>query len=199
MKITKKFFSRSALEVAPDLIGCVLMRRMEKGKILKGMIVETEAYLQADPACHAYKGITKRNEVMFGPAGFSYVYFIYGVHYCFNVVTGLEGQGEAVLIRAVDFSYEKKINENDDNDDNEGNSYDIRIAAGPGKLCKFLNIDKSLNAKPLFLPFNDISIVNNPKKNMADSLVQCPRIGIKLAKDYLWRWYLKGNKAVSRF
>ncbi|MBF0360054.1 MAG: DNA-3-methyladenine glycosylase [Oligoflexia bacterium] len=194
MLIKQSFFSRSAIEVAPELIGCTLKRVLPSGEILSGTIVETEAYLQNDPACHAYRGITKRNAVMFGPAGFSYVYFIYGVHFCFNVVTGDEGVGEAVLIRALD------VGEDGGEREGESGNGDFRIAAGPGKLCKFMRIDKSLNGVSLFANSEcELTITKCLSKREIKKipLTQCRRIGIREGKEFLWRWYWTGNRAVS--
>ena len=103
MIISKEFYNRSALEVAQDLLGKVLVREVD-GKILKGKIVETEAYIGAiDKACHAYNGRrTKRTEILYEDAGVSYIYFIYGLYHCFNVVTNKKDVAEAVLIRALE-------------------------------------------------------------------------------------------------
>src|ERR1700722_3195787 len=96
-----KQLSGSAQEVAPRLLGCLITRIID-GQELTGIIVETEAYDQTDVASHSYRGITPRTEVMFGPPGFAYVYFTYGMHYCMNVVVGEKGYGAAVLIRAIE-------------------------------------------------------------------------------------------------
>ncbi len=99
--IRSEWLSRSSLEVAPDLLGCTLVRQFSDGLTLRGMIVETEAYTVGDPACHAYRRQTDRNRIMFGPAGMSYVYLIYGIYHCLNVVTDRDGVPSAVLIRAL--------------------------------------------------------------------------------------------------
>ena len=95
---------RSSIEVAPDLIGCTLIRQLPDGPLIRATIVETEAYAPGDPACHAYRGQSKRNAAMFGPPGYSYVYLIYGMYYCLNVVTEAPGIGSAVLIRALELA-----------------------------------------------------------------------------------------------
>ncbi|MCC3422066.1 MAG: DNA-3-methyladenine glycosylase [Microcoleus sp. PH2017_01_SCD_O_A] len=129
-QIVESFWlARTSTSVAPDLLGCTLVRQFPDGEIIRGMIVETEAYAPGDPACHAYRQQTPRNQAMFGRAGIGYVYFIYGMYHCFNVVTDAEGVGSAVLIRALQLDAppvkfaaaipEKKL---------------LRLAAGPGKL-----------------------------------------------------------------
>jgi DNA-3-methyladenine glycosylase (3mg) len=98
MILPPAFYERDTVTVAKDLLGCLLVHREDAGTTM-GWIVEVEAYLRDDPAAHSYRGETKRNSVMFGPAGHAYIYRIYGLHTCVNVVTGPEGAGEAVLIR----------------------------------------------------------------------------------------------------
>lgn len=133
--LPREFYQRSALEVAPDLLGKILCHR-QRGVLTSGRIIEVEAYLGSkDPASHAFRGITKRNRVMFGPPGYAYVYFSYGHHYCMNVVTGEEGQASAVLIRALvpmegieAMKRRRKRNREKD------------LASGPGKLTQSLGI-----------------------------------------------------------
>ena len=119
--LKRNFFNQPTLEVAKNLLGKMLVFEG-----FSGFVTETEAYIgQDDPACHASKGRTKRTDVMFGPPGYSYVYMIYGMYYCFNIVTEEEGYPAAVLIRGL-----KLI------------SHDQVLLDGPGKLCKRLNINK---------------------------------------------------------
>ena len=126
--LSQQFFARPTLIVAKDLIGKVLVRKLSKG-VWRYRITEVEAYCGVkDLACHANKGKTKRTEVMFGPAGYIYVYLIYGMYHCLNLVTAGDGQGEAVLVRAVEPLF---------------STTDWPV--GPGRLCKYLQIDKSLN------------------------------------------------------
>jgi DNA-3-methyladenine glycosylase len=176
------FLGSPAGVVAPQLLGCVLERTIGNKKICV-KIVETEAYDEHDVASHSYNGKTKRNEVMFGPAGYLYVYFTYGMHYCCNVVCGLVGQGSAVLIRAVEPL-----------PDNTSSTHH-KQTNGPAKLCKFLEIDRSMNGhnlhqKPLRL------IITPPLAKQ--HIVQTKRIGLSKGKDVPWRFYIKDSPYVSR-
>ncbi|HET9130824.1 MAG TPA: DNA-3-methyladenine glycosylase, partial [Terriglobia bacterium] len=145
VKLDRSFYDRPTLKVAVDLIGKVLVRRLN-GRNLAGKIVETEAYNgPSDLACHASRGKTPRTAVMFGPPGVSYVYMIYGFYFCLNAVTEAEGHPAAVLIRALEplenIRTMRTLRHNPLRDTN--------IASGPGKLCMALSIDKSLNAVDL--------------------------------------------------
>jgi DNA-3-methyladenine glycosylase len=190
--IEQQWFARSAPEVAPDLIGCTLVRQLSNGKQLRGIIVETEAYGPDDPACHAYRKRTPRNAVMFGPAGYSYVYLIYGIYHCFNVVTDRDGIASAVLIRALalpepelDSALSPKVY--------------ARLAAGPGKLCQHLEIDRSLSqiqlveGHPLWIEYP-----HREDPTALLEIIQTTRIGLTQGADIPWRWYLKGSVAVSK-
>ncbi|MEO0458802.1 MAG: DNA-3-methyladenine glycosylase [Cyanobacteria bacterium P01_A01_bin.114] len=188
---------RSALQVAPDLIGCSLLRRMPSGETIRGLIVETEAYLPDDPACHAYRGQTARNAAMFGPAGRGYVYFIYGMYHCFNVVTEAPGVGSAVLLRALFLETLPQTVAP------KHARQPHRVAAGPGKLCRTLNIDRQSDGQPLsqaaglWLEHRS-SEFEAELSTGAARLVQTPRIGISKAVEQPWRWYLAGHPAVSK-
>src|SRR5438876_9043512 len=144
-KLPRSFYSRSTLDVASDLLGKVLVRQLGR-RNLAGKIVETEAYVGPhDLACHASKGHTPRTSVMFGPPGHTYVYMIYGFHFCLNVVTEPVGYPAAVLIRAVEplenLDLMRKLRNNPERETN--------IASGPGKLCMAMSIDKRLNGESL--------------------------------------------------
>lgn len=188
--IEPNWCDRSSIEVAPELVGCTLLRQMPDGPLIRGLIVETEAYAPGDPACHAYRGKNKRNAAMFGPPGHSYVYLIYGMYHCFNVVTEPEGVGSAVLIRALDLDQlpvhltpqqAKKPR---------------RVAAGPGKLCRALEIDRALDGV-LLHPDSGLWLESTDAIDSA-SLVQTTRIGITKAAERPWRWYLQDHPAVSK-
>lgn len=195
--IAPAWFTRPSTDVAPDLIGCTVVRQLPTGETVRGAIVETEAYAPDDPACHAYRRRTKRNAVMFGPAGFTYVYLIYGMYHCLNIVTDLDGLPSAVLIRAlqletipawIDQTKERKP---------------ARIAAGPGKLCRALHIDQGLNATPLergaALWIEHRSTEWQQQLEQGErSLIQTTRIGLTQGVELPWRWYLANCPAVSK-
>jgi len=194
--IEAPWLSRCATEVAPDLLGCLLVRRWSDGRTVRGLIVETEAYTPNDPACHAYRRRTARNAVMFGPAGFSYVYLIYGMYHCLNVVTDQDGAPSAVLLRALHLDTIPP-------DANPRNEKPHRVGAGPGKLCRALDIDLSLTAQPL-QQGNPLWLEQrSPQwqeavKTGAIAITQTIRIGITQGADLPWRWYLTDSPAVSR-
>lgn len=179
MLIKKNFYLNNTLEIAPKLLGCILCRRLENGKILKGKIVETEAYTQEDPSCHAFRGITKRSATMFQKGGISYVYFTYGMYHCMNIVTEQKGRGCAVLIRALE------------------PLSDFTGTNGPARLCKVLNITRELNGidlttkkSPIWIETGDII--------QPEDIITTTRIGIRNAKEYPWRFYIKNNKWISK-
>lgn len=191
------WLSRPATEVAPDLIGCVLVRQWPDGRTLRGVIVETEAYTPDDPACHAYRRRTERNSVMFGPPGFCYVYLIYGIYHCLNVVTDLDGVPSAVLIRAL------ALESLPDWITPKPNQKLHRLAAGPGKLCLVLGVDRSLNAtrlepgQPLWLEPRTEAFQQQLAAGSL-GLTQTTRIGLTQGADRPWRWYLTDCLAVSK-
>jgi len=183
--------SEPAVIVAPRLLGSVLVREIN-GVQVSGRIVETEAYNQSDAASHSFKGRTPRTEIMFGPAGFLYVYFTYGMHYCCNVVTGEDGVGEAVLIRAVE-----PLGDHDKQamGVNRKGRTGVDITNGPAKLCQALQIEKSLNGHDLRT--SPLRLQLQPALAEAD-IVRTTRIGISQAKDEPWRFYIRGNSYVSK-
>jgi DNA-3-methyladenine glycosylase len=188
------WLSRPAEEVAPDLLGCTLVRKID-GIEYRGIIVETEAYAPGDPACHAYKKRSDRNAAMFGKAGLVYVYLIYGIYHCINLVTDRDGVPSAVLVRALALDkippwIDRNIVKNLKNSD--------RLGAGPGKLCRALKIDRSLNGMEL-IPQSDLwlEIDGLNINKTAIEIVQTTRIGISKGVDITWRWYIAGHPAVS--
>jgi len=202
MIISKEFYNRSALDVAQDLLGKVLVREVD-GKVLKGKIVETEAYIGTiDKACHAYNGRrTKRTEILYEDAGVSYIYFIYGLYHCFNVVTNKKDVAEAVLIRAIEpineldyianIRYNKKYNE-------LTKAQSKNLTNGPSKLCLAYLLNKDLNAVKLYEK-GAVYITDDNNENF--EIVESKRIGIDYAeeaKDFLWRFYIKDNIYISK-
>jgi DNA-3-methyladenine glycosylase len=189
VKLQKEFYLQKCPVVAKELIGKILVRKKE-GKVYSGIIVETEAYLgEKDPASHAYPGKTKRNENMFKEGGIVYVYFTYGNHFCFNVVTGPEGTAHAVLIRAVD-----PLLGIDDMKRNRGTEDIYNLASGPGKLAKAFEIDSSLNGASLL--GSEIYILDSQHKGY--KVLKSKRIGITKNPDKLLRFYAKDNMFVSQ-
>jgi DNA-3-methyladenine glycosylase len=215
MTLPKSFYQRSAVEVARDLVGKLLVHKSAEG-ITAGMIVETEAYVGSmDKACHAYKGKTDRNAVMFRAGGLAYVYFIYGMYNCFNVVSGPKNVADAVLIRALEpvqglalmsqRRYQKNIwadlspralkkhLQNEKLTAKEKN-----LTNGPGKLCQALDITKTQYGANLTrgeLLIKDYKVVE------PTSIGVSKRINIDYAeeaRDFPWRFYLLDNPWVSR-
>ncbi len=195
--IDAKWLSRPSTQVAPELIGAVLVRQLSDGTTLRGVIVETEAYEPDDPAMHAYRRQTSRNQVIFGAAGSAYVYQIYGRYYCLNIVTDQAGTASSVLIRAL------QLERVPAGIDRQSSRPSHRIAAGPSKLCQALNIDLSLNAtllqpgQPLWLEHRDIQFQES-LENQDLSLTQTTRIGLTRGVELPWRWYLSDCPAVSK-
>ena len=203
MILEKDFFKQGALDLAKDLLGKILVRECD-GRILKGKIVETEAYRgEIDKASHAYNGRrTERTEPLFREGGIAYVYFIYGKYFCFNVISGIENKGEGVLIRAIeplnefDYLAEKRFNQNYDE---LTKAKEKALTNGPSKLCLAYSIDKSDNYKKLYEKGN-LYIEDNYEDNLFE-IVESKRIGIDYAEeaiDFLWRFYIKDNKYVSK-
>jgi len=179
--------------VGTRLLGATISRRLDDGTVLDCRIVETEAYDETDKASHSYRGVTKRNQVMFGPAGRAYVYQIYGLYYCLNVVCGVSNKGNAVLIRAVEpLNLLKKAT----HPASDIVKQDVGQFNGPAKLCRSLAIDLRLNGHdlskwPLKLTLNDQLSINE--------IIFTQRIGLK-DEDPLsvLRTYIKDNSYVSK-
>ena len=187
--LPKSFYDRDTVIVAREMLGTILECRTGEG-IASGIIVETEAYIgEEDPACHAAAGRTRRTEPLYGAPGLSYVYFIYGVHWCFNAVTRGEGLPSAVLVRAlqplkgVSLMRERR----------GARITDVNLTNGPGKLCSALGIDGSFNGQPL----QRGNLVIREGSESSDIVVD-KRIGITKAADWPLRFYLRDNEFVSR-
>jgi DNA-3-methyladenine glycosylase len=186
--LPQSFFARPAEEVAPELIGCLLVKRQPGGALLWGVIVETEAYCQSEPACHGHRRRSPSNETLFGEPGRFYVYVSYGIHHCVNVVTGERDRANGVLLRAAWLP-----------------GLPERAAAGPGLLARSFGIDRGHDALPcavasglwLAAPPPDL-LPLLPGGAGPEVLVRTSRIGIREATELPWRWYLRASRSVSR-
>ena len=180
-KLPHSFYDRDTTIVARELLGKLLVR-VDRGVKRIGKIVEVEAYLGPhDLAAHSSRGLTERTRVMFGPPGHAYVYFIYGMYHCMNVVTEREGHASAVLLRALE----------------PVETLDGR-SSGPGLLCRAMHIDRRLNGHDLL---SDNFFIAPPPKSEPDVIVKRPRIGVDYARHWAkrhLRFYIKNNPFISR-
>jgi DNA-3-methyladenine glycosylase len=188
-RLRRAFYARDAVTLARDLLGRVLFFESPAG-LLAGRIVETEAYTgTADPASHAYRGVTARNTVMFGPAGYAYVYFTYGMHHCLNVVAERKGTAGAVLVRSLEPLWGRGVMRG-----HGPQGGDERLCSGPGKICK---------AFGLTLQHNGLDLTRGPLGIAAGRAVDDrqvkvgPRIGISRAADLPHRFTIAGSRSVS--
>jgi DNA-3-methyladenine glycosylase len=194
--LPRQFYEPSAAVVAPALLGHYLLRRTPEG-ICGGVIVETEAYLADDPACHAYKRETPRNRAMWGEMGHAYVYLIYGYHFCFNAVCRPEGIAEAVLVRAIEPTFNLEIMRQ-----HRAVAKERDLTNGPAKLCAAMSITRELDALDICHAASPLFIARNPQHEEVceahSPIVTTTRIGITLAADWPLRFYLDGSKFVSK-
>lgn len=199
-KLDREFYNRDSIIVAKELLGKILVHEVD-GQKISAKIVEVEAYMGVnDKAAHSYGGKrTPRVEVMYGEPGFSYVFIIYGMYYCFNIVTREVGIPQAVLIRAVEpIEGFELMAQNRFNKSYEqlNKSQIITLTNGPGKLCNALVINKSQNGVDLCS--NKLYVLEDQKEDF--DIISSKRVGIDYAeeaKNYLWRFYIKDNKYVS--
>jgi len=196
----RHFYAASASQVAPDLLGHYLLRRIE-GTWCGGIIVETEAYIKDDPACHAYIGgktlHTPRVKVLWGRPGHAYVYVIYGMYHCFNVACCPEGMAEAVLVRAISPTHGLDVMQQ------QRPVKALRqLTNGPGKLCAAMAMDRTLDGEDLCDGKSEVIIAKNPEREsiIADpgSIAIGPRIGLNVAADWPLRFGLSHNEFLSR-
>jgi DNA-3-methyladenine glycosylase len=180
-RLPRRFYDRDTVEVARELLGMHLVH-IQDGIARVGRIVETEAYLGPhDRAAHSARGLTPRTRVMFGPPGHAYVYLVYGMHHCFNVVTEAEGHAAAVLVRAV-----------------EPVANVVGRTQGPGLLCRALGIDRRLSGADLL---GEELFIARPQRGEPLAIVRRPRVGVDYAGAWarrLLRFYINGNRCVSR-
>jgi len=190
-RLPTSFFARPSPEVAADLLGRVLVRRLPSRTRLAVRLVETEAYQEDDPASHSYRGRTARTEVMFGPPGRAYVYFTYGMHFCMNVVTGADGEGSAVLFRAGEpiagLDEMRRLRGMDD----------VRsLCAGPGRLCQALGVARADNGADLVRGPGMWMLEGEPVPSSGIGVTT--RVGIRSAVERPWRFFAVGDPYVSR-
>jgi DNA-3-methyladenine glycosylase len=183
------FFDRDTKVVARELLGKYLVLRTAQGTI-SGKIVETEAYHENDPASHSYRGKTPRNTPMFGKPGHAYVYFTYGMHWCFNIVTEPDGTAGAVLIRAVEPVQGIKLMQAN------RKKTDLKILTnGPAKLTQAFGIDREFNGKDLC--HGPLGIYSDQGNSEKFKIMRTRRIGISQAEQALLRFYVQNNLFVS--
>jgi DNA-3-methyladenine glycosylase len=182
----RAFYERPVLDVARDLVGCVVSHAASSG-----VIVETEAYHQSEPACHAYIGMTTRTRVIFGPPGRAYLYRSYGIHACLNAVCEPEGIGAAVLIRALEPVEGIELMR-----ERRGVKRLENLCSGPGKLTQALDIGLELNGSDLL--HGPILIAGRPRAWRDVDVVASRRIGITKAAELPWRFSALGNRFLSR-
>jgi DNA-3-methyladenine glycosylase len=190
-RLPRSFFARPSTEVAPDLLGRVLVRTLPTGARLVVRLVETEAYQDDDPASHSFRGRTARTEVMFGPPGRLYVYFTYGMYFCMNVVTGAKGEGSAVLLRAAEplegLAEMRAL---------RGIEDERALCSGPGKLCRALGVDLANNGDDLVR--GSALDLHEGAPVPAGAVEVTPRVGIRRAAELPWRFVVRGDRFVSR-
>ena len=199
--LPRSFYLRPTLRVAQELLGKYFIRRIGR-KLLVGKIVEVEAYRSNDPASHSFHGKTNRNSVMFGEGGHLYVYFTYGMHFCANIVTGKEGIGEAVLIRAVEpltgieiMTKNRRSSTKSLNLKSLNHEILINLTNGPAKFCQAFGIARQENG--LDLVESEISITKG-KPIPSNLIKRSTRIGIRQGVEKKWRFCIKGNPWVSK-
>ncbi|HYB16738.1 MAG TPA: DNA-3-methyladenine glycosylase [Streptosporangiaceae bacterium] len=200
MLISRDFFARPSVQVAPELLGSVLEHQTAAGLVAVAL-TEVEAYEgEADPASHAYRGQTRRNAVMYGPPGHAYVYFTYGMHFCVNLVCLPAGSASAVLLRAG------TVTEGEDvararRTTSAAAVTPRDLARGPARLCQALGIDRSLDGADVCVASSPLRI-RWPGARTADrsaKIISGPRVGIAHAAEVPWRFWLDGEPSVSAY
>jgi DNA-3-methyladenine glycosylase len=187
--LPRSFYRRDPREVAPELLGKVLVRGRRSARI-----VEVEAYCgAADPGSHAYRGMTRRNATMFGPPGGLYVYFTYGMHWCANAVCGADGEGVAVLLRAAS----PVRGEDEMWADRPRARRQTDLLSGPAKLCQAFGLDGSFDGADLVRGDGGVTIRDDGTPPPAAPGVST-RIGLSAGAELPWRWFTPGNPHVSR-
>ncbi|HEX6230590.1 MAG TPA: DNA-3-methyladenine glycosylase [Actinomycetota bacterium] len=189
--LPRSFSARPSTVVAPDLLGRVLVRELDDGTLLAARLVEVEAYQERDPASHSFRGSTPRNAVMFGEPGHLYVYFTYGMHFCCNVVTGRDGEGSAVLLRAAEPLLGLSVMA-----DRRGVDGPRLLCSGPARLAQAFGIDRSDDGADL---------VRGPALSLrsgepvpAEAVARSTRVGVSVGVERRWRFFVRDSPFVSR-
>lgn len=200
--LPQRFYEQHTLEVARQLLGKTLVVKPEngEGEATAGIIVETEGYIgPEDPACHAFGGKTRRNEILWGPPGVAYVYFTYGNHWMINIVAGPEGYAAAVLVRAVQpILGLERMRDRRNLHLLKGKNDDRQLTNGPGKLCQAMGVTGALNGQPFAGPRLYLAETPPDFQLPAFETVETTRIGITRGVDFPWRYYVRGNSFVSK-
>ena len=190
-RLPRSFFARPSTVVAPELLGRVLIRVLPDGTLLAARLVEVEAYEQGDPASHSYRGrATRRTEVMFGAAGRLYVYFTYGMHFCSNVVTGPDGCGSAVLLRAAE-----PLDGLEAMAANRGTDGLRLLCSGPARLTQALAIGRDDNGTDLVKDPGLFLLAGSPVRPRA--VARSTRVGVNVGVERRWRFFERGSAFVS--
>jgi DNA-3-methyladenine glycosylase len=191
--LSREFFDRPAVAIAPDLLGRLLERSSPEGAIVL-RITEAEAYEgERDPASHAFRGRTSRNAVMFGSPGHAYVYFTYGMHFCVNLVCRGEGTAAAVLLRAGEVVAGAELAAR-----RRPRSTARDLARGPARLCQTLAIDRELNGADVCDPDGPLHVLEGEAAS-PDRIRTGPRTGVNGARDVPWRFWIEGEPSVSPY
>ncbi len=191
-RLSRAWFARHALEVAPALVGVLLERRTPEGTWVRARIVETEAYTGDDPSCHAHRGRTARNAPLFGPPGHAYVYRVYGVHWCLNVATGPDGEAQGVLLRAAEPLEGLEVLRAQ----RGARTRDRDLLRGPGRLTQALAVDGDHTAADLCADDPPVVLRDDGAR---PAIVRGPRVGVSRAADWPWRFHAEGSRFVSRY
>jgi DNA-3-methyladenine glycosylase len=195
--LPRDFFDRPVLEVAPDLLGCLLRHETPDGAVAV-TISEVEAYLgEADPASHAFRGKTARNAVMFGEPGHAYVYFTYGMHFCVNLVCLPPGTAGAVLLRAGRVTEGTALAAARRPAARPGTAAERDLARGPARLCQALGIDRSLDGADVCSPGSPLQVTGTAVTGLAVSAG--PRVGVSRGAEEPWRFWITGDPTVSAY
>jgi DNA-3-methyladenine glycosylase len=198
--LPRDFFARPSVQVAPELLGCVIAHETAEG-LVAVMLTEVEAYAgESDPASHAYRGRTARNAVMFGPPGHVYVYFTYGMHFCMNLVCQREHGASAVLLRAgrviegVPLATARRAKHLPRSTPRE-----VDLARGPARLCEALAVDRSHDGADAVDPASPLRVLAAVTPVPAAEISHGPRVGVSRAADVPWRFWITGDPAVSPY